>query len=111
MNNFLNFNYFNTFTYKIKRITILSLDENQKENSKILSDILNEKNDLIKSDADFSDSSVYPLKEARELFEKNYLLTQLKKNHGNVSKTADVIGMERSALHRKLKSLGIKGIN
>ena len=95
----------------IERITILSLDENQKENSKILSDILNEKTDLIKSDADFSDSSVYPLKEARELFEKNYLLTQLKKNHGNVSKTADVIGMERSALHRKLKSLGIKGIN
>ena len=39
------------------------------------------------------------------------LAKQLKKNHGNVSKTADFIGMERSALHRKLKSLGIKGIN
>ena len=52
-----------------------------------------------------------PLKEAREHFEKEYLLVQLKKNHGNVSKTADFIGMERSALHRKLKSLGIKGIN
>ena len=36
---------------------------------------------------------------------------QLKKNKGNVSKTAEFIGMERSALHRKLKSLGIKGIN
>ena len=44
-------------------------------------------------------------------FEKNYLLTQLKKNKGNISKTAEFIGMERSALHRKLKSLGIKGIN
>ena len=44
-------------------------------------------------------------------FEKEYLLIQLKKNHGNISKTADFIGMERSALHRKLKSLGIKGIN
>ena len=33
------------------------------------------------------------------------------KNHGNISKTADFIGMERSALHRKLKSLGIKGLN
>ena len=52
-----------------------------------------------------------PLKEAREHFEKEYLTIQLKKNHGNISKTADFIGMERSALHRKLKSLGIKGIN
>ena len=39
------------------------------------------------------------------------LSTAGKKNQGNVSKTADFIGMERSALHRKLKSLGIKGIN
>ena len=52
-----------------------------------------------------------PLKEAREYFEKEYLITQLKKHHGNISKTADFIGMERSALHRKLKSLGIKGLN
>ena len=52
-----------------------------------------------------------PLKEARENFEKEYLITQLKKHHGNISKTADFIGMERSALHRKLKELGIKGIN
>ena len=52
-----------------------------------------------------------PLKEARKNFEKEYLLTQLRKNHGNISKTADFIGMERSALHRKLKELGIKGIN
>ena len=52
-----------------------------------------------------------PLKEARKHFEKEYLITQIKKNHGNISKTADFIGMERSALHRKLKELGIKGIN
>ena len=52
-----------------------------------------------------------PLKEAREYFETEYLTTQLKRHHGNISKTADFIGMERSALHRKLKSLGIKGIN
>ena len=56
-------------------------------------------------------SMSYPLKQARENFEKNYLLAQLKKNKGNISKTAEFIGMERSALHRKLKSLGIKGIN
>ena len=53
----------------------------------------------------------YPLKEAREKFEKDYLTSQLKKNRGNISKTAEFIGMERSALHRKLKTLGIKGVN
>ena len=57
------------------------------------------------------DTYSIPLKEAREQFEKEYLTNQLKINHGNISKTADFIGMERSALHRKLKSLGIKGIN
>ena len=51
------------------------------------------------------------LKEARKQFEKEYLITQLKKNQGNISKTAEFIGMERSALHRKIKELGIKGIN
>jgi two-component system nitrogen regulation response regulator NtrX len=51
------------------------------------------------------------LKEARENFEKEYLVTQLKKFNGNISKTADFIGMERSALHRKLKGLGIKELN
>ena len=52
-----------------------------------------------------------PLKEARENFEKEYLSTQLKKFNGNITKTADFIGMERSALHRKLKGLGIKELN
>ena len=53
----------------------------------------------------------YPLKEAREKFEKDYLTSQLKKHKGNISKTAEFIGMERSAFHRKLKTLGIKGVN
>ena len=52
-----------------------------------------------------------PLKEAREKFEKEYLTMQLKKFNGNISKTADFVGMERSALHRKLKGLGIKEFN
>ena len=43
--------------------------------------------------------------------EEHYLTSQLKKHKGNISKTAEFVGMERSALHRKLKSLGIKGIN
>ena len=53
----------------------------------------------------------FPLKEAREKFEKDYLTSQLKKHKGNISKTAEFIGMERSALHRKLKTLGVKGVN
>lgn len=48
-----------------------------------------------------------PLRQARELFEKNYLTSQLLRFGGNVSRTADFVGMERSALHRKLKSLGV----
>ena len=53
----------------------------------------------------------FPLKEAREKFEKDYLTSQLKKHKGNISKTAEFVGMERSALHRKLRTLGIKGVN
>ncbi len=48
-----------------------------------------------------------PLREARELFEKEYLLTQINRFGGNISRTAGFVGMERSALHRKLKSLGV----
>ena len=57
------------------------------------------------------DNFSIPLKEARENFEKDYLTTQLKKFGGNVSKTAKFVGMERSALHRKLKDLGVKDLN
>jgi two-component system nitrogen regulation response regulator NtrX len=48
-----------------------------------------------------------PLREARELFEKEYLIAQINRFGGNISRTAEFIGMERSALHRKLKSLGV----
>lgn len=48
-----------------------------------------------------------PLREARELFEREYVISQLAKHSGNVSQTAQFIGMERSALHRKLKALSI----
>ncbi|OPB31809.1 sigma-54 dependent transcriptional regulator [Bartonella sp. AR 15-3] len=48
-----------------------------------------------------------PLREARELFEKRYLMTQIERLGGNISRTAEFIGMERSALHRKLKVLGV----
>jgi two-component system nitrogen regulation response regulator NtrX len=48
-----------------------------------------------------------PLREARELFEREYLLTQINRFGGNISRTATFVGMERSALHRKLKSLNV----
>jgi two-component system nitrogen regulation response regulator NtrX len=48
-----------------------------------------------------------PLREAREIFEREYLLAQIARFSGNISRTAEFIGMERSALHRKLKALGI----
>ena len=50
-----------------------------------------------------------PLREAREVFEREYLNAQMLRFSGNISRTATFIGMERSALHRKLKSLGLSG--
>ena len=51
--------------------------------------------------------AMLPLREARELFEREYLLTQINRFGGNISRTASFVGMERSALHRKLKSLNV----
>ena len=48
-----------------------------------------------------------PLRDAREQFEREYLVAQISRFGGNISRTASFIGMERSALHRKLKSLGV----
>ena len=95
----------------IERVTILSLHEDKKDTNKLLNDILKENPESPNYDDGINNSLAYPLKEAREKFETSYLINQLKKNNGNISKTADFIGMERSALHRKLKSLGIKGLN
>ena len=94
----------------IERITIVSANETKENIDKSISDILNNKGS-VDNTTFIKDTFTSPLKEAREQFEKEYLTIQLKKNHGNISKTADFIGMERSALHRKLKQLGIKGIN
>ncbi len=91
----------------IERIAILQPDTQEK-----ISNIIKEslKSGVINSK--FSENSLsVPLKEAREKFEKEYLSLQLKKFNGNISKTATFVGMERSALHRKLKGLGIKEFN
>ena len=95
----------------VERITILSSNESKDKIDKVLEDILNPTFKAVDNKNILEQSLQSPLKEARENFEKEYLVNQLKKHHGNISKTADFIGMERSALHRKLKSLGIKGIN
>ena len=91
----------------IERIAILSPNTPDK-----ISNIIKEslKNPDIKSSSSENSLSV-PLKEARENFEKEYLTTQFKKFNGNVTKTANFIGMERSALHRKLKGYKIKELN
>jgi two-component system nitrogen regulation response regulator NtrX len=93
----------------VERIAILSPNE-KNENINI---IINESLKKVSSNKiDISENNFsFPLKEARENFEKTYLTLQLKKFKGNISKTANFVGMERSALHRKLKTLGIKGIN
>ena len=74
--------------------------------------ILGEKyddNSITEKLEDFQNKNVIslPLRNARKLFEKNYLQSQINRFDGNISKTAAFIGMERSALHRKLKQLGI----
>src|SRR5260221_11952921 len=48
-----------------------------------------------------------PLREAREVFERDYLIAQISRFSGNISRTAEFVGMERSALHRKLKALRV----
>jgi len=95
----------------VERITILSANESKGKINQVIDDILNPSSKISEDKSILEQSFQSPLKEAREYFEKEYLSTQLKKHHGNISKTADFIGMERSALHRKLKLLGIKGIN
>ncbi|MDB4081748.1 sigma-54 dependent transcriptional regulator [Candidatus Pelagibacter sp.] len=91
----------------IERIAILSPDTPEKISNIIKESLKTPDIHVVSSENSLS----VPLKEARENFEKEYLTTQLKKFNGNISKTADFIGMERSALHRKLKGLGIKELN
>ena len=91
----------------IERIAILQPDTKDKISNIVKESLKNESfNDKITEN-----SLSIPLKEAREKFEKEYLTIQLKKFNGNISKTASFVGMERSALHRKLKGLGIKEFN
>jgi two-component system, NtrC family, nitrogen regulation response regulator NtrX len=91
----------------IERIAILAPDNKEKISNIIKESLKNTENEIFVTENTLS----VPLKQARENFEKNYLTTQLKKFSGNISKTAKFVGMERSALHRKLKGLGVKDLN
>ena len=91
----------------IERIAILSPDSPEKTFNIIKESLKMSDNVDISKEKSLSK----PLKEARESFEKEYLSSQLKKFGGNISKMAKFIGMERSALHRKLKGLNIKDLN
>ena len=88
----------------VERIVILGQDDVDK----IEKLVYNYFNSNLKVDKINSSKSDLTLKEARDNFEREYLIKQLKINNGNVSKTAKTVGMERSALHRKLSLLNIK---
>ena len=91
----------------IERIAILSPNNDEKISSIIKESLKTPEEENFNVENSLS----VPLKEARENFEKEYLTTQLKKFDWNISKTAKFVGMERSALHRKLKILGVKDLN
>ncbi|MGY6708114.1 MAG: nitrogen assimilation response regulator NtrX [Rhizobiaceae bacterium] len=92
----------------IERLLILARGED--DGAPITADLLPaEIGDVMPRAPNQSDQHIMalPLREARELFEREYLLAQINRFGGNISRTAEFIGMERSALHRKLKSLGV----
>ncbi len=91
----------------IERIAILAPDSAEKVSNIIKESLKGQNYEALTSESTLE----VPLKEARENFEKEYLTTQLKKFGGNISKMSKFIGMERSALHRKLKGLNIKDLN
>ena len=92
----------------IERIAILETGNDSEKILDIIKESLSKSNEDVFS---ITDNLSIPLREARENFEKEYLTTQIKKFGGNISKTAKFVGMERSALHRKLKLLGVKDLN
>ena len=91
----------------IERIAILSPGNDEEKILDIIESLSKSENETFSVAENLS----IPLREARENFEKEYLISQLKKFGGNISKTAKFVGMERSALHRKLKLLGVKDLN
>ena len=92
----------------IERIAILSPNNDEEKISNIIKESLKPSE---KEKFSINDNFSVPLKKARENFEKEYLTSQLKRFGGNISKTAKFVGMERAALHRTLKILGVTDLN
>jgi len=93
----------------IERLLIMAPDDAEVLDLDMLpEDLISGSSNLLRRDSD-SGFMTAPLREAREAFEREYLKMQITRFSGNISKTANFIGMERSALHRKLKSLGLVG--
>ncbi|WP_455479821.1 nitrogen assimilation response regulator NtrX [Bartonella sp. B23] len=90
----------------IERLLILVRDGDGPITTEFLPQEVSDSLPRIQIDTDESIMDL-PLREARELFEKRYLVAQIERLGGNISRTAEFIGMERSALHRKLKALGV----
>jgi two-component system nitrogen regulation response regulator NtrX len=94
----------------IERLLILMKDQ-QPENGVITANLLPSDIGEVLPTVGDTDASAHlmslPLRDAREVFERQYLLAQIERFGGNISKTAEFVGMERSALHRKIKSLGL----
>lgn len=94
----------------IERLLILMKDQ-QPENGVITATMLpSDIGEVLPTVGDTAASAhlmSLPLRDAREVFERQYLLAQIERFGGNISKTAEFVGMERSALHRKIKSLGL----
>ncbi len=94
----------------IERLLILMKDQ-QPENGVITAAMLPSDIGEVLPTVGDTDASAHlmslPLRDAREVFERQYLVAQIERFGGNISKTAEFVGMERSALHRKIKSLGL----
>ena len=108
LNNFLFLFWWSSNIERIEHITINPFFSKNLQILEIIKESLSKSSEEIFS---ITENLSVPLREARENFEKEYLTTQIKKFGGNISKTAKFVGMERSALHRKLKLLGVKDLN
>mgnify|MGYP001123607833 CR=1 FL=1 len=91
----------------------MMINANDKGLEKLSSDLL--PNELFSDNSKLASPAAgrivaLPLRDAREVFEREYLVAQIERFGGNISRTAEFVGMERSALHRKLKSLGVQAI-
>ena len=90
----------------MERLVILNQNNNFTQNFEF-SDVLDDISEFENSETNISNNLELNIKNAREKFEREYFLSQIKRFNGNILKVSDFTGMERTALYRKLKSLNI----